>query len=221
MPMKEFVCTVILVFAMITSVGAAPSENNINNYFFNTDLPPPYETFLFREFPFTRDKQMTSLGQAFLTILQNEIEWKGEPRVFIKENHAYIRIAKIDGLQNLYSLKNTNGNWQIINKETKKVSDLNNQILEATFVRAIGLEVGKAIAEHTCKSGQFYPHPKIIEIKQDERQDTYFLTVQAISFKGAHNPPYGLETMTFKIPGFHVVKYEHKDITNDTRIHTQ
>ena len=219
--MRKFVCAVILFLAISKVVEAVPNANNVDNYFFKSELKPPFEAYLFREFPFTRDKQMTSLGQAFLSILQGEIEWKGEPRVFIKDDHAYIRIAKIDGLQILYTLKKTNDQWQIISKETKKVSDLNNEILEATFMRAIGLEVGKAIAEHTDMGGQFYPHPKIIDIKRDERQDTYYLTVQAISFRGAHNPPYGLETMTFKIPGFQVVKYEHKDITNDNRIHTQ
>lgn len=44
---------------------------------------------------------------------------------------------------------------------------------------------------------------------------TFEITVSVPTFHGPHNPPYGLETMTFRVkPGGNItlIKYEHKDI---------
>ncbi len=58
---------------------------------------------------------------------------------------------------------------------------------------------------------------KILQIAEDESDNAFLLTVQVQTFEGAHNPPYGEETITFKINGsdIKVVEYKHRDIPKE------
>lgn len=42
----------------------------------------------------------------------------------------------------------------------------------------------------------FYHDGGIIDITQNIRDDYYDVTVQITTFEGAHNPPYGFDTIT-------------------------
>lgn len=66
---------------------------------------------------------------------------------------------------------------------------------------------------------RYYPQTEhILGIKRDIENNIMQLTVQVESFEGAHNPPYGLETITFDIPSTRVIKYVHKDIPVDSPV---
>lgn len=56
---------------------------------------------------------------------------------------------------------------------------------------------------------------KIVNIKREEDQSfTFYPTIQVNTYFGAHNPPYGLATVTFKVsPGeVKTINFKHKDI---------
>ncbi|MEJ9121934.1 DUF3888 domain-containing protein, partial [Bacillus thuringiensis] len=58
---------------------------------------------------------------------------------------------------------------------------------------------------------------KILEIKKDTTNYTFYVTVQIQTFEGAHNPPYGEDTITFRIKGNDVktIHYKHRDIPEE------
>lgn len=58
---------------------------------------------------------------------------------------------------------------------------------------------------------------KILEIKKDEINSIFYVTVQIQTFEGAHNPPYGEDTITFRIKGNDVktIHYKHRDIPEE------
>jgi len=64
----------------------------------------------------------------------------------------------------------------------------------------------------------FYHDGGIIDITQNIRDDYYDVTVQITTFEGAHNPPYGFDTITLRIQSFEVINYEHKDVSNIGKI---
>ncbi|MFI8709068.1 hypothetical protein ACIGHG_18745 [Bacillus sp. NPDC077411] len=76
-------------------------------YYFDVNLKGVKDIYFFREFPFYNDKeQVSSLGKAVLSVLQDDIwAWVREPRIYVKENIAYIHAVKLDGLNLLYTLK--------------------------------------------------------------------------------------------------------------------
>lgn len=107
---KLYVIFCILFFINNTAVFArqeAPSQELINKYYFDVNLNGVKDIYFFREFPFYNDKgQVSLLGRAVLSVLQGDIwTWVREPRIYVKENIAYIHAVKLDGLNFLYTLK--------------------------------------------------------------------------------------------------------------------
>ncbi len=58
---------------------------------------------------------------------------------------------------------------------------------------------------------------KILKIDNDEKNNVFVVTVQVQTYEGAHNPPYGEETITFRIKGsdIELVDYKHRDIPKE------
>ncbi len=58
---------------------------------------------------------------------------------------------------------------------------------------------------------------KILEIKTDKTNNIFYVPVQIQTFEGAHNPPYGEDTITFRIKGNDVktIRYKHRDIPEE------
>ncbi|WP_024834524.1 DUF3888 domain-containing protein [Ruminiclostridium josui] len=55
---------------------------------------------------------------------------------------------------------------------------------------------------------------KVLEIKRLEKGSFYFnIIIQVITYEGAHNPPYGLETVTIRqdYKGIRVTDFKHSD----------
>ena len=75
--------------------------------------------------------------------------------------------------------------------------------------------IDKAIQDYYGRPTQFALYDsKITKSKQIGNEFSYILTVEVPTFSGPHNPPYGLEILTFSVsPGKTVLKsYEHKEI---------
>ncbi len=98
-------------------------------------------------------------------------------------------------------------------------------ILELAFIR----ELGPSIVETMSSNGnnQLFMDGRIEKIERNKEDDYYDVTLRVISFEGAHNPPYHLINITFRIPSGEssnkykvisnkaVISYKVKAITPD------
>ncbi|PFZ93907.1 DUF3888 domain-containing protein [Bacillus wiedmannii] len=223
--MKKFLCIIFSVlFCITTSTVLAKQEAQnqefINKYYFDIDLKGMKDIYFFREFPFYTDKgQVSPLGKAVLSVLQGDIwTWAREPRIYVKENIAYIHAVKLDGLNLLYTLKRENNVWKVVKIEKKKLPTVGSEaILEQAFLRAIGIKILNATKTYYGES-RLFDAARVIDIVQDEFNDKYDITIQIITYEGPMMPPYGFDTITLQIPGFKVIKYEHKDVSDIGKI---
>ena len=71
-------------------------------------------------------------------------------------------------------------------------------ILELAFLR----ELGPSIVETMFSNGntQLFMDGRIEKIERNKEDDYYDVSLRVISFEGAHNPPYHLINITFRIP---------------------
>ncbi|MFK4468666.1 hypothetical protein [Bacillus sp. RC252] len=147
--MKKILCIIFSVLFFITTSTVfakqeAQSQEFINQYYFDIDLKGVKDIYFFREFPFYNDKgQVSPLGKVVLSVLQGDIwTWVREPRIYVKENIAYMHAVKLDGLNLLYTLKKENNVWKVVKIEKKKLPTVGSEvILEQAFLRAIGIEI--------------------------------------------------------------------------------
>ncbi len=78
-------------------------------------------------------------------------------------------------------------------------------------------EIDKAIQNYYGKPTQFALYDsKITNISQINNEFSYKVTIEVPTFNGPHNPPYGLEILTFIIsPDIIILEnYEHILLTN-------
>lgn len=78
-------------------------------------------------------------------------------------------------------------------------------------------DIDKAIQDYFGKPTQFALYDaKITKISQIDNEFSYKVTIEVPSFNGPHNPPYGLEILTFTIsPGeCKLESYTHKSLPN-------
>lgn len=194
----------------------APNQNFINMYYFDVNLNGFEELYTFGDFPFYNDKgQVSPLGKTILTILTRDVrQWVSEPRVYVKENFAFIHAVKLDGLNILYTLKKENDQWKVLKREEKKLPTIGSEIiLEKAFLRAIGKEILGATKTYYGEE-RLFDSQRITDIIWNENEDEYDITIQIVTYKGALMPPYGLDTITLRIPGLEVKRYEHKDVSD-------
>lgn len=129
-----------------------------------------------------------------------------------------VRPLKLDGLNLLYTLKKENNVWKVVKIEKKKLPTVGSEaILEQAFLRAIGIKILNATKTYYGES-RLFDSARVIDIVQDEFNDKYDITIQIITYEGPMMPPYGFDTITLQIPGFKVIKYEHKDVSDIGKI---
>ncbi|KZL91840.1 DUF3888 domain-containing protein [Clostridium magnum] len=108
--------------------------------------------------------------------------------------------------------KNTFFNAVNINQDESQ-EKLENDLLLSVFTPYIS----KAIENYYGELRQFdLWDAKIISIKRLEPGTFNFETMISVAtFKGPHNPPYGLEMVTIRFDdtGIHVVNFKHKDVS--------
>lgn len=223
MKKKLYVLFCILFLINNTVVLAeqeAPDQDLINKYYFDVNLNGFKEAYTFGDFPFYNDKgQVSPLGKTVLTVLTSDVrQWVKEPRIYVKDNLAYIHAVKLDGLNILYTLKRENDQWKVIKREEKKLPTVGSKfILEKAFLRAIGQEILEATKTYYGEE-RLFDSARITDITWNENDDEYTITIQIITYEGPIMPPYGFDTITLRIPGFEVIKYEHKDVSKIDKI---
>ncbi|AVP62701.1 DUF3888 domain-containing protein [Clostridium sporogenes] len=98
-----------------------------------------------------------------------------------------------------------------INKD-QSYTKLENDLL----IRVFSPYIAKSIENYYGEPRQFdLWDAKIINIKQLGSESFNFeIIISVTTFKGAHNPPYGLETVTIKLDdsGTHIINFNHQDI---------
>ncbi|MBQ8197935.1 MAG: DUF3888 domain-containing protein [Lachnospiraceae bacterium] len=70
-----------------------------------------------------------------------------------------------------------------------------------------------AVAEYYGEPTQFW-HPEILSIQKVSDSRGHEVVIQVETFHGPHNPPYGLETMTFYVGPTgqpQLAHYDHRD----------
>jgi len=231
--MKKIVTFLIFVILMTTSTiiyanlptktkaedavkQEAPNQDFIEKYYFDVNLNGFEELYTFGDFPFYNDKgQVSPLGKTILTILTRDVrQWVSEPRIYVKGNLAYIHAVKLDGLNILYTLKQENDQWKVIKREEKKLPTVGSEIiLEKAFLRAIGKEILGATKTYYGEEKLFHSQ-RITDITWNENEGEYDITIQIVTYRGPIMPPYGFDTITLRIPGFEVIRYEHKDVSD-------
>ena len=94
--------------------------------------------------------------------------------------------------------------------ETKKEISLDAS--EQTLLRLLSEPVREAIQDYYGESRQYW-NDEIISIQKVPNSYYYEVVMQVETFYGPHNPPYGIETMTFYISYGEVIlkKFEHQD----------
>ena len=219
---KKFFLVVLVILFVNSNIVYANEEKELSDkefiekYYFDVDLEGVKMVHFFRTFPFFDEKgEITPLGKTFLTVLTSDVwTWVKEPMIYIKDDTAYIHAVKTEGLNILFTLKKENEQWKVVKKETKKLPTVGSEvILEKAFLRAIGSEILSATKTYYGES-RLFQSEKIIDIVQDEYNDTYDVTIQIVTFKGAHDQPFGFDTITLRLPEFKVIKYQHKDVSD-------
>jgi len=71
-------------------------------------------------------------------------------------------------------------------------------ILELAFLRELGLSILETMSSNG--DNQLFTSERIEKIERNKQNDYYDVTLRVIAFEGAHNPPYKLINITFRIP---------------------
>lgn len=168
--------------------------------------------------------KITPLAQLYFTIIQLEEEWIDEPLLYIKGNKGYVHLWKKDGTNVLYTVeKQTSGMlkgmWKVIDVKRKKIDRIPvpKTLLKDALIEQLVEPIRKAIETYYKPKLWVRGFEKILKIEKDEHGNDIYITVQVQTFEGAHNPPYGEETITFQIKGsqIKVVDYKHRDIPKE------
>ncbi|MGG1660608.1 DUF3888 domain-containing protein [Brevibacillus sp. NRS-1366] len=165
--------------------------------------------------------KITPLTKIFFELLRREQQWIFEPRLYIKGDKAYVHFVKKNGLNVLYSLKKVNESWEVASVQKKTINRIPvpKDLLQQAFIERMVEPISKAISQYYGSGKLWYRgFEKVLSIEKDETHFIFFVTVQVTTFEGPHNPPYGEETIRFRIKGGGEVEqigYEHRDITKE------
>ncbi|MDS1002082.1 DUF3888 domain-containing protein [Clostridium sporogenes] len=103
-----------------------------------------------------------------------------------------------------------------INVPTITENESQRKLENGLLLRILSPYIDKAIENYYGESRQFdLWDVKITNIKRIETGSFNFeITVSVTTFKGPHNPPYGLETVTIKFDDFgtHIINFNHKSL---------
>ena len=95
--------------------------------------------------------------------------------------------------------------------ESKK--EISVDAAEQVIVDLLYPPIAAAVAEYYGEPTQFW-HPEILSIQKVSDSRNYEVVIQVETFQGPHNPPYGLETITFYVDPIgqpRLVHYDHRD----------
>ena len=84
---------------------------------------------------------------------------------------------------------------------------------EQVIIDLLYQPTAEAVAEYYGEPTQFW-RSEILSIQKVLDSQNYEVVIQVETFQGPHNPPYGLETITFYVDPIgqtQLVHYDHKD----------
>ncbi|WP_242308284.1 DUF3888 domain-containing protein [Bacillus cereus group sp. BfR-BA-01524] len=215
--MVSIICLFSFLLPCISAQAIVKKENDINRNF-SIDLTG-YELYSFGDFN-QLDYKITPLTQLFLGIVQTEGEWINEPRLYTKGNKGYFHLLKADGTNVLYTVEKSGDFWRIIDVKRKKINRIPvpKKLLKEVVIELLLEPISKEVENYYKEPKLWYRgSEKILEIKKDTTNYTFYVTVQIQTFEGAHNPPYGEDTITFLIKGndLKTIHYKHRDISEE------
>ncbi|HDR7669206.1 Uncharacterized protein BCZB5J_04170 [Bacillus cereus] len=217
MKIISVICFLSFLLPCISAQAIVKKENNRNESF-DIDLTG-YELYSFGDFNQLGYK-ITPLTQLFLGIVQTEGAWIDEPRLYIKGNKGYFHLWKEGGTNVLYTVEKSGDFWRIIDVKRKKINRIPvpKQFLKEVLINLLLEPISKEVENYYKEPKLWYRgFEKILEIKTDKTNSIFYVTVQIQTFEGAHNPPYGEDTITFRIKGNDVktIHYKHRDIPEE------
>lgn len=95
--------------------------------------------------------------------------------------------------------------------ESKK--EISVDAAEQVIIDLLYQPTAAAVAGYYGEPTQFW-HPEILSIQKVADSRNYEVVLQVETFQGPHNPPYGLETITFYVGPIgqsQLVHYDHRD----------
>lgn len=132
-----------------------------------------------------------------------------------------MHLWKNDETNVLYEVeKQANGLWKIIDVKREKINRIpvSKRHLKEILIEQILDSISQAVHNYYGESKLWYKGlEKILSIGKNERDNTFLLIIQVQTFEGAHNPPYGEETITFRIESndIKMIDYQHRDIPEE------
>lgn len=203
----------------ITNIVHAEEKNKVQDYF-GVNING-YHLYVLDDFvELINQEKVTSLTKIFFEILRREQQWVLEPRVYVKGDLGYVHIVKQNGVNVLYHIKNIHENWTILREEKKVINRIPvpKELLKEVLIERLVEYIGDAVKNYYGESRLWYRgNEKILSIEKDEENFEFYVLVQVITFKGAHNPPYGEETMRFRVKGggeVQLLDFKHRDLTD-------
>lgn len=94
-------------------------------------------------------------------------------------------------------------------EQSQERSDAEDQIVLRLMHQPIALAVEDYYGEH-----RQYWQQEVTDVQKVPESPYYKVVIQVETFHGAHNPPYGLETMTFYIGPLNqvqLISFDHQD----------
>ncbi|HDX9579719.1 TPA: DUF3888 domain-containing protein [Bacillus pseudomycoides] len=219
--MKRFVTIIVFTLFMfsITNIVHAEEKNKVQDYF-DVNING-YHLYVLDDFvELINQEKVTSLTKIFFGILRREQQWVLEPRVYVKGDLGYVHIVKQNGVNVLYHIKKIHENWTILREEKKVINRIPvpKELLKEVLIERLVEYIGDAVKNYYGESRLWYRgNEKILSIEKDEENFEFYVLVQVITFKGAHNPPYGEETMRFRVKGggeVQLLDFKHRDLTD-------
>ncbi|ENQ3077092.1 DUF3888 domain-containing protein [Bacillus sp. WLY-B-L8] len=220
--MKKFVTIIVFTLLMfsLTSLVHGEEKNKVQDYFdVNISGSRLYVLDDFVEL--INEGKVTSLTKVFFEILRREQQWALEPRVYVKGNLGYVHIVKQNGMNVLYHIKKVQENWTILREEKKIINRIPvpKELLKEVLIERLVENISDAVKDYYGEGRLWYRgSEKILSIEKDKANFEFYVIVQVITFKGAHNPPYGEETMRFRVKGggeVQLMNYKHHDISDN------
>ena len=92
-------------------------------------------------------------------------------------------------------------------------SELPQDAMEQVILRLLHQPVKEAVNDYYNEPRQYWEQ-EVLSVQKVPQSPYYEVVIRVETFYGAHNPPYGLETMTFYVgplDAVRLVNFDHQD----------
>ncbi|OCA84168.1 hypothetical protein A8F94_15720 [Bacillus sp. FJAT-27225] len=221
--MKKTLLAFAALFLLLQAAIQTEASGKAKDSYFDVDLTG-FEQHSFGSFN-QLGHTITPIAHLYFVILQLEKEWIDEPRLYTKGNKGYVHLWKKDGTNVLYKVeKQTSGLlkdiWEIKDVKRTKIDRIPvpKSLLKEVLIDRLLDPIGEAVEKQYGQSKLWFRgDEKILKIEKDSENYYFLVTVQIQTFEGPHNPPYGRDTMTFKIRGSEVelLDFKHETVPEE------